>query len=386
MKKVVIVSAVRTAVGKHSGQWSTVSADKLAAAAIKEAVVRAKIDPTEIEDLVMGNIHAQHGNIARRASLLAGLPLECGAMTIDRQCGSGSQAVVSAALSIMAGYGDIVVACGVEHMTQSPYQLEKPTQAFSSKAPAFLSNSVSIPDLGNPSMPETADTLGARHNINRQECDEFALLSHQRAARAIREGVFKDQIVPIEIKTKTGAKVIDTDECVRYDTSLEGMLKLSPLYKGGLTTAGNSCPRSDGAGALVMMSEEKAKALGLTPLASLKTYAVAGLDPNIMGYGPVPSTRKALKRAGLTINDIDIVELNEAFAAQSLPCIKDLNLDIERTNPNGGAIALGHPIGGTGPILTVKLIHEMIRKNYTLGLVTMCIGGGQGMATIFERY
>ncbi len=385
MKKVVIVSAVRTAVGKHVGQWSTISPDQLAAAAIKEAVARAKIDPSEIEDVVMGNIHAQHGNIARRASLLAGLPLECGAMTIDRQCGSGSQAVVSAALGILAGYGDIAVACGVESMTSSPYQLEKPAAAFSYKPPAFLPNSVSIEEIGNPSMPETADTLGARHNISRQECDEFALLSHQRAAKAIEDGAFKDQIVPIELKTKTGTKVIDTDECVRYDASLETMLKLPPLFKGGLTTAANSCPRADGAGALVLMSAEKAQELGLKPLVSLVTYAVAGLDPNIMGYGPVPSTRKALKRAGLSLADIGVVELNEAFAAQAVPCIKDLGLDIAKTNPNGGAIALGHPIGGTGPILTTKLIYEMLNKGHKYGLVTMCIGGGQGMATIFER-
>ena len=385
MKKVVIVSAVRTAIGNFGGQWSAVSPEKLASAAIKEAVARAKIDPAEVEDVIMGNIHAEHGNIARRSSLTAGLPLECGAMTIDRQCGSGSQAVASAALTIMAGFGDIVVACGLEHMTQSPYQMEKPAKAFTAKLPAFLPNRVSIDELGNPTMPQTADTLGARHNISRQECDEFALLSHQRAVKAIKENVFKEQIVPIEVKTKKGVKVIDTDECVRYDASLESMSKLPPLFKGGLTTAGNSCPRSDGAGALVMMSEEKAKALGLTPLVSLKTYAVAGLDPNIMGYGPVPATRKALKKAGLTIKDIDLIELNEAFAAQSLPCVKDLGLDIEKTNPNGGAIALGHPIGGTGPILTTKLIYEMIRKDYTLGLVTMCIGGGQGMATIFER-
>ncbi|HWR06972.1 thiolase family protein [Sporomusa sp.] len=385
MRKVVIISAVRTAVGKHKGQWTNVPPEKLAAAAIKEAVLRAKIDPAEIEDVVMGNIQGQHGNLARIAAMTAGLPLSVGATTVDRQCGSGSQAVINAAVNIMAGYGDIYIACGVEHMTTAPYQLEK-TAAYSSKPPAFLPNRLSIDELGNPDMPTTADTLGAMHNISRQECDEFALLSHSRAARAIKEGVFKDQIAPIEVKTKKGVQVIDTDECVRYDSSLETMLKLAPLHKGGLTTAGNSCPRSDGAGALVMMSEEKAKSLGLTPLASFRSFAVAGLDPNIMGYGPVPATRKVLQRAGLTIKDLDIIELNEAFAAQALPCIKDLGLDIQKTNPNGGAIALGHPIGGTGPILTTKLVHEMVKKNYKLGLVTMCIGGGQGLATIFERY
>lgn len=384
MKKAVIVSAVRTGIGKYAGQWTTVPSEKLAATAIKEAVARAKIDPNEIEDVIMGNIYGPHGNHARIAALMAGIPIEVAATTIDRQCGSGTQAIVNAALNIMAGYGDIYVACGVEHMTLTPYQMEK-QEGYSSKAPVFIGPRLSIDEIGNPPMPVTADILAERHKITRQECDEWALLSHQRASRAIKEGIFKDQIVPVEVKTKAGVKLVDTDECVRHDATLEAMLKLSPLFKNGITTAGNACPRSDGAGAVVMMSEERARSLGLEPLASVKTFAVAGLDPNIMGYGPVPSTRKALKRAGLTVKDLDIIEMNEAFAGQFIPCLKDLQLDPEKTNPNGGAIAFGHPLGGTGVILTVRLLHEMARKNYTMGLVTMCIGGGQGMATIFER-
>ena len=385
MKKAVIVSATRTAIGKHVGQWSTVPSENLAAAAIKEAVARAKVDPREIEDVVMGNIYGPHGNHARVASLIAGLPIECGATTIDRQCGSGTQAIVNAALNIMAGYGDVFVAAGVEHMTLTPYQMEKPSAAYSWQPPKFLATRLSTDEIGNPPMPVTADTLGAMHKITRLECDEWSLISHQRAAAAIKGGVFKDQIVPVEVKVKKEIKSIDTDECVRYDASLESLQKLLPLFAGGMTTACNACPRSDGAGAVVMMSEEKAKALGLKPLVSVRSFGVSGVDPKIMGYGPVPSTQKALKRAGLTVKDLDVIEMNEAFAAQFIPCMKDLGFDPAKVNPNGGAIALGHPLGGTGVVLTTKLIYEMLRKDYQLGLVTMCIGGGQGMATIFER-
>jgi len=386
MKKAVIVSAVRTAIGKHAGQWATVPSEKLAACAIKEAVARAGVDPREIEDVVMGNIYGPHGNHARVASLMAGLPIECGATTVDRQCGSGTQAIVNAALNIMTGNGDVYVACGVEHMTLTPYQMEKASAAYSWAPPKFLATRLSTDEIGNPPMPVTADTLAAQKNVTRLECDEWALVSHQRAAAAIKAGVFKDQIVPVEVKVKGGTKFFDTDECVRYDASLESMQKLAPLFPGGVTTAGNACPRSDGAGAVVMMSEEKAKALGLKPLASVRAFGVAGVDPKIMGYGPVPSTEKALKRAGLKVEDIGVIEMNEAFVGQFIPCMKDLNFDPAKVNPNGGAIALGHPLGGTGVVLTTKLVYEMIAKDQQFGLVTMCIGGGQGMATIFERY
>lgn len=385
MKKAVIVSAVRTAIGKHIGQWTNVPSENMAAAAIKEAVARSKIDPREIEDVVMGNIYGPHGNHARIAALIAGLPLEVGATTIDRQCGSGTTAIAFAALNIMAGNGDIYVAAGVEHMTLTPYQMEK-SPGYSWAPPKFLPNRLSTDEIGNPPMPVTADTLGAKYGITREECDEWALISHQRAAKAIKAGVFKDQIVPIPVQVKKETKIIDTDETVRFDVSLEAMAKLPPLYKGGITTAGNACPRSDGAGAVVMMAEEKALALGLKPLASVKAFAVAGCDPNIMGWGPVPSTQKALKRAGLAVKDLDVIEMNEAFAGQFLPCMRELGFDPEKVNPNGGAIALGHPLGGTGVILTTKLLYEMAAQNYKYGLVTMCIGGGQGMATIYERY
>lgn len=384
MRRVAIVSAVRTGIGKYAGQWVTTPSEKLAAAAIREAVDRAGIDPNEIEDVVMGNLHGHHGNHARIASLTAGLPFEAGAVTVDRQCGSGSQAIIYAALNIAAGYGDVYVACGVEHMTLNPYQVTK-VPNYSYAPPQYLTNRVSTDEAGNPPYPKTADILGNRMGITREECDAWAYQSQLRAAAAIENHLFDEQIVPVEVKTKKGVQTVTADECVRFNASLEAMAKLPVLYEGGLCTAGNSCPRSDGAAAVVMMSEERAKALGIEPMGYFKTFAAAGLDPNIMGYGPVPATRKALKRAGLTIKDIDLVELNEAFAAQVVPCVKDLGLDPEKTNPNGGAIAMGHPLGGTGVILTTKLLYEMIRKDYELGLVTMCIGGGQGLATIFER-
>lgn len=384
MRRVAIVSAVRTGIGKYAGQWLTTPSEQLAAAAIKEAVARAGIDPMEIEDVIMGNLHAHHGNHARIASLTAGLPLEAGAFTVDRQCGSGSQAIINAALSIGAGYGDVMVACGVEHMTLNPYQVTKAPN-YSYAPPQYLTNRVSTDEVGNPPYPKTADILGRRMGITREECDQWAYHSQVRAASAIQEHLFEKQIVPIEVKTKDGIRMITADECVRLNASLEAMAKLPVLYEGGLSTAGNSCPRSDGAAAIVMMSEERARELGIEPLGYFKSYAVAGLDPNIMGYGPVPATRKVLERTGMTVKDIDLVELNEAFAAQVVPCVRDLGLDPERTNPNGGAIAMGHPLGGTGVILTTKLLYEMRRKDYEVGLVTMCIGGGQGLATIFER-
>jgi acetyl-CoA acetyltransferase family protein len=385
VNKVVIVSAVRTAVGKHLGQWKNTPSDELAAAVIKESIRRAGIQPTDVEDVVMGNLHGPHGNHARVAALRAGLPIESGATTVDRQCGSGTQAIATAAMGIAYGAGDTYIACGVEHMTLNPYQMYK-TSEYSWAPPKFVGSVLAPPDISILTMPETADKLAAMHNFTREQLDEFAFMSHQRAAKAIKEGVFKDQILPIEVKSKAGSNVIDTDESVRFDCNKEALAKLKPLFKNGVTTAGNSCPRADGAASLVLMSEEKAKSLGIKPMAYVKTFAVAGCDPDIMGYGPVPAVTKLLKRSGLTINDIDLVELNEAFAGQALPCIKDLNLDINKVNPNGGAIALGHPLGGTGCVLTTKLIYEMERQKHKYGIVTMCIGGGQGMATLFERY
>jgi acetyl-CoA C-acetyltransferase len=334
----------------------------------------------------MGNVHGNRGNIARVAALAAGCPIESAAYNLDRQCGSGAQAIACAAMSIMCGVNDIVIGCGVEHMTRSPHQVEKNPTAYDWAPPKYVVRVYAPLDKFEPiAMPQTADKLAKMKGVTRQDCDEFALKSHQRVAFAVKNGVFKEQIVPVEVKTRKSAVIVDTDECVRHEVSLEAMGKLPPLFPDGMTTAGNACPRSDGAGALVLMAEEVAKAKGIPPLAYFKTFASAGVDPTIMGYGPVPAITKLLQKTGLGVKDIGCVELNEAFAAQAVPCIRDLELDIERVNPNGGAIALGHPLGGTGAVLSTKLIYEMKAKGYQYGVVTMCIGGGQGLALLYER-
>ncbi len=386
MRRVVVASAARTAVGKYRGQWTSLSEPELAAHAIKAAIERAGIEPGEVEDIIMGNVAGNRGNIARLAGFLAGCPQETTAYNLDRQCGSGSVAIANAAMSIMCGMADIMIGCGVEHMTRTPWQMEKPDSAFPTTAPKFVTRIYApLHMYPNLTMPETADKLAKMKGVTREDCDEFAFMSQQRAAKAVQAGVFKEEIVPVEIKTKQGTVVIDTDECVRYDASLETMAKLKPLFEGGVTTAGNACPRSDGAGALVLMSEETAKKKGIEPLGYVTAFAAAGVDPTIMGYGPVPAVTKLLNMTGLTMDDIDCIELNEAFAGQVIPCIRDLHMDIEKVNPNGGAIALGHPLGGTGAVLATKLLYEMKRKNYKRGIVTMCCGGGQGMAVLYER-
>lgn len=386
LKKVVVVSAVRTAVGKYGGQWTPISEPQLAAEAIRAAMARAQIKPEEVDDVILGNVAGNRGNIARLAGFLAGCPEETSAYNLDRQCGSGSQAIANAAMSIECGMGEIYVAGGVEQMSHTPHQMERITRAYDPMPPRFVSRIYApLHMYDNLVMPQTADKLAAQKGVTREDCDAFGLLSHQRAARAIQSGVFKDEIVPVTLKGKRGPVIVDTDECVRYDATMESMGVLKPLYAGGVTTAGNACPRSDGASALVLMSEENAKARGLEIMAHITAFTAAGCDPTIMGYGPVPAMNKLFKLTGLTMKDIDLVELNEAFAGQAVPCIRDLNMDMERVNPNGGAIALGHPLGGTGAVLATKLLYEMKRKDYQCGVVTMCIGGGQGMAVLYER-
>ena len=385
MRKVVVVSAVRTAIGKYGGQWTPLTEAQLAAEAIKGAMARINLNPAEVEDIIMGNVAGNRGNIAREAGFLAGCPEETTAFNLDRQCGSGSQAIAVAAMNIMCGVGDIYIGCGVEQMTRTPYQMERPSQAYPPNPPKFVTRIYApLHMYDNLVMPQTADKLAEMKGVTREDCDKFALLSHQRAAKAVAGGVFKDEIVPVEVKTRKGSIIVDTDECVRYDASLESMAKLKSLY-GGVTTAGNACPRSDGASALVLMSEEVAKAKGLEILAYVSAFATGGCDPTIMGYGPVPAVNKLFSKTGMSMKDIDLIELNEAFAGQAIPCVNDLGMDIEKVNPNGGAIALGHPLGGTGAVLATKLIYEMKRKDYQYGIVTMCIGGGQGMAVLYER-
>jgi acetyl-CoA acyltransferase len=395
MKEAVIVSSVRTAVGKaFKGTLHATRPDDLAAIAIKEAVSRVKgLDPKEIEDVILGCAmpEAEQGmNVARIASLRAGLPIEVSAMTINRFCSSGLQSIAIAAQRIMAGQGDVAVAGGAESMSMVPMGGNKV-----SPNPWLMEH---YPDayLG---MGLTAENLAKKYGITREQSDEFSLASHQKALAAIAAGKFKEEVVPVEVsvtaiengsngtaRLKTVKAIFDTDEGPRADTSLEALAKLKPAFHAhGTVTAGNSSQMSDGAAASVVMSAERARALGAKPLARFVAFATAGAPPEEMGIGPAFAIPKALKIAGLTLDQIDVIELNEAFAAQALSVIKIGGLDPAKVNPNGGAIALGHPLGCTGAKLTASILRELERRNARYGLVTMCIGGGMGAAGIFER-
>lgn len=387
IKEAVIVSAVRSPIGRAGGALGRISPDIYGAEVIKEVIKRIDLDPTLIEDVFFGNCLNAGGNIARLCALKAGLPVETPGLTIDRQCGSGLNAVNLAAQAIMAGMGEVFVAGGTESCSLKPYIMEH-MDFFSKGGPKFrVGFQLSSDEIGNPPMGVTAENLAEKYQISRQEQDEFAVRSQQKMGKAMADGLFKSQIVPLTIPVgKNKTVVFDTDEHPRPETTLEGLSKLSPVFKtGGSVTAGNSSGLNDAAAAVVVMSAERAKSLGLKPLAKIRTFAVAGVDPNIMGIGPVPATRKALAQAGLTLADIDLIELNEAFAAQVLACDRELHFNMDKVNVNGGAIAHGHPIAATGAILTTKLVYEMIRRDLQLGMITACIGGGQGIATIFER-
>ncbi|MDN4595158.1 thiolase family protein [Polycladomyces subterraneus] len=381
----VVVSAVRTAVAKEAGALRELHAYQFGAAVIREAVRRAGIDPEEIDDVIFGNCFAGGGNFARLALLEAGLPMRVTGLTIDRQCGTGMNAINLAAQAIMAGCGEVYVAGGAESMTRRPYLMARPTKSFQRTPPEFFTPRLSTEAIGNPSMGITAENLAEKYQISREEQDEFAFHSQRKMAKAMREGRFKEQILPLEVPDGKETRLFDTDEHPR-ETTLEGLAKLKPVFKpGGTVTAGNSSGINDGAAALVLMSRRRAEQLGLQILGTVRAMAVAGVDPNIMGIGPVPTVRKLLKQNGLRIEDIDLIEINEAFAAQVLACDRELHFDPERLNVNGGAIAHGHPIAATGAILATKLLYEMKRTDAKLGLLTACVGGGQGIATLFER-
>ena len=389
MQNAVIVSAVRTAIGKAPrGTLRTVRPDDLAAAVIKAAVERAGVEATEIEDVNLGCAfpEAEQGmNVARIATLRAGLPESVCGQTTNRFCSSGLQTIASAAQQIMAGMGESIIAGGVESMSMVPMIGNK-----------FVANPALAEEYPGVyiGMGLTAENVARQYEVTREEQDRFALRSHQRAAAAQASGKFAEEIVPLQVNTKLGNGssvqennfTFDQDEGVRRDTSLEALGKLKPVFHvRGTVTAGNSSQTSDGAAALLVMSEAKAKALGLTPLARFVSFAVGGVRPEVMGIGPIAAVPKALKLAGMSLGDIDLIELNEAFAAQALAVIRELGFAEEKVNVNGGAIALGHPLGCTGAKLTVQLIHELKRQNKQLGLVTMCIGGGMGAAGIIER-
>lgn len=390
MKEAVIVSAVRTAVGKAPrGKLRTYRPEDMAAAVVAEALTRAPaLKPAEVDDVIFGCAFPegeQGMNVTRLIALRAGVPYNVPAMTMNRFCSSGLQAIALGAQAIMAGWAETILAGGIESMSMVPmtgfHFAPNPTLAFEYPG-AFLG------------MGLTAENVAREYNITREEQDKFALTSHQRAIAAIDAGKFKDEIVPLNVKIvewndgkkSTQEYVFDLDEGPRRDTSLEALASLRPAFmQGGTVTAGNSSQMSDGAAAVIVMSAEKAKALGLKPLVKMRAFAVAGVKPEVMGIGPVEAIPKALKLAGLTLNDIGVIELNEAFAAQSLAVIKALNLDPDKVNVNGGAIALGHPLGATGAKLTVQIINEMKRRQVQFGMVTMCIGGGMGAAGIFEN-
>ncbi|PZR98105.1 MAG: 3-oxoadipyl-CoA thiolase [Candidatus Chloroheliales bacterium] len=397
----VIVAAVRTPVGRYGGALKDVRPDDLAALVIKELLDRSKIDPATIEDVILGCANQageDNRNVARMAALLAGLPVEVAGNTVNRLCGSGLQAINDAAHAIQRGDGDTFIAGGTESMTRAPFVMGKPEAGYPRGNVTMYDTTIGwrftnpkLAEMYYPySMGETTENVAERYQISREDQDAFALQSQQRAVAAIQDGRLGEEIVPVPIpaaKKGQSATLFEVDEHPRADSSLEALAKLKPAFReGGSVTAGNSSGINDGAAALLLMSAERATALGYKPLARIVATAVAGVDPSCMGLGPIPATRKALQRGGLSVDDLDLIELNEAFAAQSLACIRELGFDQAKVNVNGGAIAIGHPLGMSGARLTTTLIYEMQRRpNAKYGLATMCIGVGQGIATIFER-
>lgn len=394
MKQVYIMGAVRTAIGKYGGSLKSVPAHELGALVIKEALKRSHVDGTMVDEVILGEVRqsTEASNIARCAALEAGLPESVPGFTVNRLCASAMQAAFCGCQEIWCEQADVIVAGGTENMSRAPVYLrgsrwggnrntlvDSNIEAGSTAAPA----SVYGTEL---SMTRTAENVAERFNITREEQDAFAVESQRRAAAAIAAGFFKEEIVPVEVKEKKCTFVFDTDEFPRPETSMEVLAKLRSIVKpGGTVTAGNSCGLNDGAAALVLMSENKVQETGLKPLARIIDITTAALDPTIMGYGPYYATHKILKRTGMTLDQIDLVELNEAFASQSVACIRDLGLDPAKVNINGGAIALGHPLGCTGARLIVTLLHNLKRTGGRYGLATLCIGGGQAMAALIEK-
>jgi 3-oxoadipyl-CoA thiolase len=413
MREAVIVGAVRTPVGRHGGALASVRPDDLAALVVQEVVSRTGVDPEQIEDVLLGCTNQageDNRNVARMAALLAGLPHIVAGVTINRLCASGLEAINQAARAIRCGEGEIFIAGGVESMSRAPWSVPKTERPFPWGNVTMYDTTIGW-RYPNPKMEriiplegmgETAENIYDDTRISREDQDAFALESQRKAAAAIEAGRFKDEIVPVTIPQRKGDPVVvDTDEhprveidpsgAVRVSTSAEGLAKLRPAFRpDGTVTAGNASGINDGAAAVLLMSADKAQALGLEPLGRWVASAIVGVDPRTMGYGPVPATRKVLERAGLTVEDLDLIELNEAFAIQALACIRELGLDMEKLNVNGGAVALGHPLGCTGARLVVTLLHEMRRRalagaSMRYGLATLCVGIGQGAATLFER-
>ncbi len=392
MQQAVIVSGARTPIGRFGGAFKSFGASDLGAVAIKAALERTGIEPAEVDEVILGNVlqAADAGYAPRLASLKAGIPEEVPVIAINRQCSSGLEAINLAAQLIRTGDADVVVAGGTENMSMSPYLMRNVRWDGLRMGTANIDDSLieglSCP-VNNYHMGVTAENVASRFEVTRENQDQLALLSHQRASHAVDTGLFKEQIVPVSVPQQRGDPVsIDRDEGPRGDATLEKLAELRPIFKeGGTVTAGNASQINDGAAAVVMMSMDKAKSLGLTPRLEWVSRAVAGVDPAYMGTGPVPAVRKVLQKTGMSLGDIDLVELNEAFAAQALYCMRELDMDMQKTNVNGSGISLGHPIGATGAIMTVKLMEELSLRDGETGLATMCVGGGQGCATILRR-
>ena len=390
-REVVMVSGVRTAVGDFGGALKDFAPTDLAARCVREALSRAKVAPSDVGHVVFGNvIHTEPKDmyLSRVASINGGIPKEVPALTLNRLCGSGLQAIITASQIIAMGDTDVAVAGGAESMSRSNYWL--PSARWGSKMGDQVVMDSMIGALSDPfdssHMGVTAENVAAKYSISREVQDEFAVESHKRAANAIAKGYFKDQILPIEIKDRKGTKLFDTDEHVRADVTLENLAKLKTVFKkDGSVTAGNASGINDGAAAVVLMERKAAEKKGLKPMARLVAYGHAGVEPTLMGLGPIPAVQIAMKRAGLKVSDMDVIESNEAFASQACAVAKDLGFDSKKLNPNGGAVALGHPIGATGCLISVKALYELQRISGKYALVTMCIGGGQGIAAIYER-
>ncbi|HEX7490984.1 MAG TPA: acetyl-CoA C-acyltransferase [Candidatus Limnocylindrales bacterium] len=398
LREAWIVAALRTPFGRYGGALSSVRPDDLAAAVIRALVSSSEIDPALIEDVILGCANQageDNRNVARMAALVAGLPIEVGGLTVNRLCGSGLQALNSAAHAIAVGDGDVFIAGGVESMSRAPYVMLKPETAFERGTHELVDTTLgwrfvnpALAAIHHPfSMGETGENVAERLGVSRADQDAFALASQQNAAAAIAEGRYLEQLVPISVPQRKGDPiVVAEDEHPRPDTTADALARLRPAFRqGGTVTAGNSSGINDGASAMLVVESERARALGLKPMARVIATAVAGVDPSVMGLGPIPATRKALARAGLTVADLDLVELNEAFASQSVACIRELGLDPARVNVDGGAIALGHPLGASGGRLITTLVHGLRRTGGRYGLASMCIGVGQGIATLVER-
>ncbi len=396
MRNAVIVDAVRTPIGRHGGALAPVRPDDLAARVIEALLRRAGVEGDVVDDVLFGCTNQageDNRNVARMALLRAGLPVTVPGQTVNRLCGSGMQAVLSAAHAIAAGEGDVFIAGGVESMSRAPWVTLKPEHAYPRGVPE-VADTVLGWRFANPALPEvwtiglgeTAEVVAEEFGVTREAQDAFALESQRRAAAAMEAGRFDDEIVPVEVPRRKGEPlVVDTDEHPRPDTTAEILARLRPVFKkDGTVTAGNASGINDGAAALLVVEEERARAMGLEPMARIVAGAVAGVEPHRMGVGPIPATRRALERAGWGVEGLDVIELNEAFAAQAIPCMDELGLDPEKVNANGGAIALGHPVGASGARIVVTLLHEMRRRGAERGLATMCIGVGQGIATLWE--